>query len=530
MGREAWIECALQEYGCGNPSDAPEEVKGPRSYSSRLTGCQLSSTGALVAYSGSKTGRSPKDKRIVLNDQTKDIWWSHINMPIREKLYEYYLRCAKKYLFSHKHFVVDAYAGWDPKHRIGVRVYCQHPYHALFMQNMLVKVKDEEKSSFKPQFIIYNVGPLSLSSISLPDAIEADPSLDETLIALQLKKAAPSMVIYGTEYAGEMKKGILTYMMYLMPLDDHLPLHSSANVDDCGNVTFFFGLSGTGKTCLSADPKRTLIGDDEHVWTEEGIFNIEGGCYAKCIGLKAEQEPDIFHAIRYGAVLENVVLDENRVVDYDDVSITQNTRVSYPLSHIDKVQIPAVAGHPNQIIFLTCDASGLLPPLSKLTPEQAVFFFVSGYTSKIAGTEVGVKEPIPTFSACFGEPFLVWSPLRYGELLRKKLKRHRCPVYLLNTGWIEGGYGIGKRIPLKYSRAMIDAIHSSSLKEYEIFPVFEFEIPKVCPNVPSEILNPMNLCSDKKLYVQKLSHLHEKFQENYEQKCVIFTHKINLSK
>ena len=498
MDREKWIECALRDFDC-----------------------KLSSTGGLVTHSGTKTGRSPKDKRIVYNDETKDIWWSHVNMPIREDLYEHYLGYAKNYLLKHKHFVVDAYAGWDPEHRVSVRIYCTNPYHALFMQNMLVPIK--EKSTFKPEFTIYNVGHLALSSVDNP-VLESDETLQNTLIALHLKEkeSKSSMIVYGTEYAGEMKKGILTYMMYRMPLFNHLPLHSSANMSEINSedVTFFFGLSGTGKTSLSADPKRCLIGDDEHVWTKTGIFNVEGGCYAKCIGLKEEKEPDIFHAIRYGAVLENVVMDENRIVDYEDVSITENTRVSYPLSHIDKVRIPAVAGHPKQIIFLTCDASGLLPPISKLTPEQAVFFFVSGYTSKIAGTEMGIKEPMPTFSAWFGEPFLVWSPLRYGELLKEKLERYQCPVYLLNTGWIEGGYGVGRRIPIKYSRAMVDAIHSSAFEEYETFPIFNFEIPVSCPNVPSEILNPLHSHTDKEGYLKDLKDLHQKFEENYQEKCM----------
>ena len=495
MNREEWIECALRNFSC-----------------------ELSSTGALVTYSGEKTGRSPKDKRIVYNEQSKDIWWSHINMPIQKDLYEHYLNHAQKYLVTHRHFVVDAYAGWDPKHRVAVRVYCVHPYHALFMKNMLVSIDEDNRDNFKPQFTIYNVGHLALSSIPL-GKLKADNTLEDTLVALDLKDN--TMVIYGTKYAGEMKKGILTYMMYRMPLDNYLTLHSSANVNNNGkeDVTFFLGLSGTGKTTLSADPSRYLIGDDEHVWTDNGIFNIEGGCYAKCIGLKEEKEPDIFHAIRYGAVLENVIMDEKRVVDYEDVSITENTRASYPLSHIDKVKIPAIAGHPKQIIFLTCDASGLLPPIAKLSPEQAVFFFVSGYTSKIAGTEMGIKEPQPTFSACFGEPFLVWSPLRYGKLLEEKLKEYGCPVYLLNTGWIEGGYNVGRRIPLRYSRAMIDAIHASALDEYEMFPVFNFQIPLHCPNVPSEILNPLRASVDKESYLEQLQDLYHKFQENYHQKC-----------
>lgn len=838
--------------------------------------CKLSSTGALVAYSGEKTGRSPKDKRIVMNKASKDIWWSDVNMPIDEELYRHYVNYARSYMFYHLEdvHIVDAYAGWDRKHRVGVRIYCYNPYHALFMENMLIPVNKHERKDFEPELVIYNVGHLALDEVPL--ICDKDSSLNKTLIALKLSKGLSSMVIYGTEYAGEMKKGVLTYMMWRMPLYDHLTLHSSANVSKTkrGYVTFFFGLSGTGKclgkntpvlmydgtikmvqdivvgdqimgddskprnilsvcngremlykienrkgtpyvvneshllslkahpdhlnqyktdgdiidisvkdyltklpksyistggsfsgngllcgyrvpvnftykevdldpymvgywlgdgssrepaitcvdkeiidyfrrelaklklelkvvddrgityriinsgenywkkgvnavrnalrkyhlfnnkhipleykcnsrkvrlallagimdsdghydrrgkgydivlksekllddviylcrslgycaykkqcrktctnakngpvtgtyfrtfisgdnlseipcllprkkaenrtqgksvlkytikvkkleigdyygfeidgnkrfllgdftvthnTSLSADSNSCLIGDDEHVWTDEGIFNIEGGCYAKCIGLKEDKEPEIFHAIKYGAVLENVVMDEEtRVVDYDDISITPNTRASYPLYFIEDSIIPAIAPHPRNIIFLTCDASGLLPPISKLTPEQAVFFFISGYTSKIPGTEVGVTKPTPTFSACFGEPFLVWSPLRYGELLRQKLEKYGTPVYLLNTGWIEGEYGVGRRIPIKYSRSMVDAIIKDKFTSFETFPVFDLEIPTACPDVPPNILNPLTNHPNPTQYLEDLKELYSQFQENYK--------------
>lgn len=481
--------------------------------------CKLSSTGALVAYSGEKTGRSPKDKRIVLNKESEDIWWSDVNRPIDKELYYRYVTYARSYMFHHIEdiHIVDAYAGWDPKYRVGVRIYCCNPYHALFMENMLILVNRQEHKDFEPQLVIYNVGHLSLDEVPL--IRDKDPSLDKTLIALKLSCKLSSMVIYGTEYAGEMKKGVLTYMMWRMPLYNHLTLHSSANVSKTrrGYVTFFFGMSGTGKTSLSTDSNSCLIGDDEHVWTDEGIFNIEGGCYAKCIGLKEDKEPEIFHAIKYGAVLENVVMDEDtRVVDYDDISITPNTRASYPLHFIEDSIIPAIAPHPRNIIFLTCDASGLLPPISKLTPEQAVFFFISGYTSKIPGTEIGVTKPTPTFSACFGEPFLVWSPLRYGELLKHKLEKHGTPVYLLNTGWIEGGYGVGRRIPIKYSRSMVTAIIEDKFTTFESFPVFDLEIPKDCPNVPSDILNPLHNHPNPTQYLEDLQDLYSQFQENYK--------------
>lgn len=819
---------------------------------------KLTSTGALVAYSGSKTGRSPKDKRIVLNDQSKDIWWGDINIPLSEELFELYTDYAVKYLSNRlsKIDIVDAYAGWDPKYRVGVRVYSTNPYHSLFMKNMLVGFRDKkEEFEFKPEVVIYNVGHIPLTKVKVrPDL--RDESLSDTLVALKFGKERSTVLIYGTEYAGEMKKAILTYMMWKMPIYDHLTLHSSANVskNNLSNVTFFFGMSGTGKclgkdtpvlmydgtikmvqditvgeqimgddskprnilsvcsgkeklyeitnknnnvryivneshilslkahpnelnefktegdivdislqdyltkipelykcegnellcgyrvpvdfpskevdvdpyivgywlgngknskqdieckdqemlindnnnkekvfniispdknccqkdcniilinafrkyglfrnkhipieykcnsrakrlsllagiidargyydkerkglevtlkckrltddliylcrslgyyssktnfreirdnkegghktqiyyrtsiaghnlseipcllqckkaqpqtqiksslkytikvkeldigeyygfeidgnkrfllgdfsvthnTSLSTDERFLLVGDDEHVWTEEGIFNIEGGCYAKCIGLKREKEPEIFQAIRFGAVLENVVMDDSRIVDYDNTSITPNTRVSYPLNHIENVVIPAVAPHPKQIIFLVCDAFGLLPPVALLTPEQAVFFFVTGYTSKIPGTEMSVTQPIPTFSACFGEPFLVWHPKRYGELLKQKIETYKCPVYLLNTGWTEGGYGKGKRIPIEYSRAMVKAISEGGFENYEDFPVFNFKIPKACSGVPSNLLNPLINCEDKNAYIKDLTELHKQFQK-----------------
>lgn len=483
---------------------------------------KLSSTGALVVYSGKKTGRSPKDKRIVKNKCSEGIWWSNVNMPISEELFERYTDYAVKYISNRLSDinVVDAYAGWDPRYRVGVRVYSTNIYHSLFMKNMLVGFRNkEEKNAFKPEVVIYNVGHIPLSKVKVEESLK-DESLSDTLIAIKLGEKRSTVLIYGTEYAGEMKKAILTYMMWKMPLFNHLTLHSSANVSktDLSNVTFFFGLSGTGKTSLSTDERFLLVGDDEHVWTDEGIFNVEGGCYAKCIGLKQDKEPEIFQAIRFGSVLENVVMDElTRDVDYEDTSITPNTRASYPLSHIDNVIIPAVAQHPKSIIFLVCDAFGLLPPVALLTPEQAVLFFVTGYTSKIPGTEVGVTEPIPTFSACFGEPFLIWSPARYGDLLKEKIERYKCPVYLLNTGWVGGEYGVGKRIPIEYSRKMVKAISEGGFEAYEDFPVFGFKIPIDVPGVPKDMLNPFSHCENREDYLNGLNILHNKFQKKLDE-------------
>jgi len=468
--------------------------------------CTISSTGALVAYSGDKTGRSPKDKRFVLNNKTKDIWWGDVNMPIDQDIYNEYLDLAKSYI-DDSYYIIDAYAGWDYNNRLKIRIYCHHPYHALFMKNMLIP-SGEPFIESEIDFTIYNVGHFDLPQ---------NKHNNTTLIALDLEQN--NMIIYGTKYAGEMKKGILTLMMYKMPLKGFLPLHSSCNINMKNNQsTLFFGLSGTGKTSLSTDSNRILIGDDEHVWTDNGIFNIEGGCYAKCIGLSKKSEPEIYNAIKFGSVLENVVLNYDGCVDYDDISITANTRCSYPLEHIENVKIPAICGHPNHIILLTCDAFGLLPPVSKLNNEQAVFQFICGYTSKIPGTEIGVTEPIPVFSSCFGEPFIVWSPKIYGDLLMKKLKEHNTDVWLVNTGWIGGAYGEGKRIDIKYSRAIINAIHSSKMKEFVKFPYFDFDIPIKCEGVPSNILDPRNLW-DISEYNIKLKTLYDKFEENYKIKC-----------
>jgi phosphoenolpyruvate carboxykinase (ATP) len=479
---------------------------------------RLSDTGALVAYSGLKTGRSPKDKRVVLDDMSADIWWGRVNMPLSPLLFEKYRDHAVAYLADHSHpYCIDAYAGWDPKHRLKVRVRCTEGYHALFMTNMLIPAQRE----FTPEevdFTIYNVGELGLRRANSEIGIgedESDPTLDDTLVALNFKQM--EMVIYGTRYAGEMKKGILTLFMYLMPLTDDLTLHSSANVDPVTNSScLFFGLSGTGKTTISADPNRMLVGDDEHVWTDSGIFNIEGGCYAKCIGLKRETEPEIFDAIRFGAVLENVVLNPDTSVNYDDISITPNTRVSYPLQHIPNAILPSVANHPDHVILLVCDAFGVLPPLARLTPEQAVYFFVNGYTSKIPGTEMGVTEPVATFSACFGEPFLVHHPLRYGELLKEKLEKHGCQTWLVNTGWTGGSYGVGHRISLKYTRRMVEAVHRGEMDNaaYEKLDHFNIDIPLEVNGVPSEVLNPRNSWEDKIAYGKALHDLYKSFEEN----------------
>jgi len=482
-------------------------------------GSAISDVGALMVYSGKKTGRSPLDKRIVRHqDSENNVDWGKVNIDLDENTFMVNRERAVDYLNTRNElYVVDAYAGWDPKYRLSVRIVCTRAYHALFMQNMLIMPTDEELQSFQPDYLILNAG-------GFPANIYTSSMTSKTSIDVNLERK--EIVILGTEYAGEMKKGIFSIMNYLMPLDDVLPMHCSANVGESGDVSLLFGLSGTGKTTLSADPKRKLIGDDEHCWTEDGVFNIEGGCYAKAIDLSAENEPDIFEAIRYGTVLENVVYDERtRKVDYSDISITQNTRASYPIDYIENVQIPCMAGHPSHVIFLTADAFGVLPPISKLTPEQASYHFISGYTAKVAGTEMGVTEPQATFSANFGAAFMMWHPNKYAELLAEKMRKHKADAWLVNTGWTGGSYGVGSRIKLKYTRAMIDAIHNGSFNGVatEKDVDFGFEIPLECPDVPSEILIARNTWADKNVYDQTKAKLVGLFRDNFKQ----FESKVN---
>lgn len=480
----------------------------------REKGTAISDVGALLVYSGEKTGRSPKDKRVVRNAPSdKNIDWGDINIELDEHVFMINRERAIDYLnICDRLFVVDAFAGWDEKYRLKVRVICTRAYHALFMQNMLIMPTEEELADFgEPDYVIFNGG-------HFPANRYTSKMTSKTSVDVHLEKK--EIVILGTEYAGEMKKGIFSVMNYLMPLQDVLPMHCSANVGNDGDVSILFGLSGTGKTTLSADPKRKLIGDDEHCWTDDGVFNIEGGCYAKAINLSAENEPDIYNAIRFGSILENVKYNERtREVDFADTSITQNTRVSYPINFIDNVQIPCVAGHPNHIIFLTCDAFGVFPPVSKLTPEQASYHFISGYTAKVAGTEMGVTEPEATFSANFGAAFMMWHPNKYAELLAEKMKEHNATAWLVNTGWTGGGYGVGSRIKLKYTRAIIDAIHNGGFDDAEWVSDehFGFSVPTSCPGVPSELLIPKNTWENKDKYDEVKQKLIGLFQANFEQ-------------
>ncbi|AJS51503.1 Pck1p [Saccharomyces cerevisiae YJM1419] len=478
----------------------------------------ISSSGALIAYSGVKTGRSPKDKRIVEEPTSKDeIWWGPVNKPCSERTWSINRERAADYLRTRDHiYIVDAFAGWDPKYRIKVRVVCARAYHALFMTNMLIRPTEEELAHFgEPDFTVWNAG-------QFPANLHTQDMSSKSTIEINFK--AMEMIILGTEYAGEMKKGIFTVMFYLMPVHHNvLTLHSSANQGiQNGDVTLFFGLSGTGKTTLSADPHRLLIGDDEHCWSDHGVFNIEGGCYAKCINLSAEKEPEIFDAIKFGSVLENVIYDEkSHVVDYDDSSITENTRCAYPIDYIPSAKIPCLAdSHPKNIILLTCDASGVLPPVSKLTPEQVMYHFISGYTSKMAGTEQGVTEPEPTFSSCFGQPFLALHPIRYATMLATKMSQHKANAYLINTGWTGSSYvSGGKRCPLKYTRAILDSIHDGSLanETYENLPIFNLQVPTKVNGVPAELLNPAkNWSQGESKYRGAVTNLANLFVQNFK--------------
>ena len=476
-------------------------------------GSAVVSSGALVACSGDKTGRTPKEKRVVdRGASTADVWWGNVNIALPPESFAINRTAATEFLNGHDRvFVVDGYAGWDPAWRLKVRVICARPYHALFMHNMLIRPTEAELADFgEPDFVCFNAGQAS-----------ADPSTpgvtSTTSVAIDF--GANQMVILGTEYAGEMKKGVFTVMNYLMPRRGVLSMHCSANEGGEKDVSLFFGLSGTGKTTLSADPRRALIGDDEHCWTQTGVFNIEGGCYAKTIDLSAEKEPEIFGAIRFGSVLENVVYDEcTRVVDFADGSITENTRVSYPIEFIANAKTPCIGGHPKNIVLLTCDAFGVLPPIARLTPAQAMYHFISGYTAKVAGTEVGVTEPEATFSACFGAAFLVLHPSRYAEMLAEKMRAHGSHAWLLNTGWSGGSHGTGKRMKLAYTRAIVDAVHSGELSDAPTVedPIFGVSVPTKCAGVPDEILIPKSTWTDGALYDETARKLAGLFAKNFE--------------
>ncbi|TFJ92816.1 phosphoenolpyruvate carboxykinase (ATP) [Lentibacillus salicampi] len=471
----------------------------------------LSATGAVCATTGMYTGRSPKDKFIVRDDMCDElIDWGDINRSIDEASFDKLLKKVTAYLHDQQElFHFKGFAGADPSHRLPIDVINEYAWHNLFARQLFITPTDEELKNHETGFTV----------ISAP-TYKADPAVDgtnsETFILISFKKRI--VLIGGTEYAGEIKKSIFSVMNYLLPQNDILSMHCSANVGQEGDVALFFGLSGTGKTTLSADPYRRLIGDDEHGWSPNGIFNIEGGCYAKCINLSQKKEPQIYNAIRFGSVLENVILDkDSREPDYDDTSLTENTRAAYPLDNIDNIVSPSVAGHPNTIIFLTADASGTLPPISRLSKEQAMYHFLSGYTSKLAGTERGVTQPQATFSACFGSPFLPLAPSRYAEMLGDKIDQYSSSVFLVNTGWTGGSYGVGNRMKLSYTRAMVHAALEGELNNIETVTddIFGLNIPLHVPGVPDEVLVPRNAWGDQQAYDTEAQELANKFHNNF---------------
>ncbi|TYB79011.1 phosphoenolpyruvate carboxykinase (ATP) [Bizionia myxarmorum] len=472
------------------------------------------SSGALAVNTGEFTGRSPKDRFIVKDDITKDrVWWGNINIPFESDAFEKLYNKVTDYLSDKEVFVRDSYACADESYRLNIRVITETPWSNMFAHNMFLRPEESELKDFKPEWTL----------ICVPSFM-ADPEVDGTrqhnfAILDFTRKIA---LIGGTGYTGEIKKGIFSALNFILPVfKNTLPMHCSANVGEDGDTAIFFGLSGTGKTTLSADPNRKLIGDDEHGWTNENtVFNFEGGCYAKVINLSRENEPDIFNAIRPGAILENVIMDKDGVVDFEDTTITQNTRVSYPIDHISNIQVPSIGKNPKNIFFLTADAFGVLPPISKLTPGQAAYHFISGYTAKVAGTEAGIDEPLPSFSACFGAPFMPLHPTKYAEMLSKKMQDANVNVWLVNTGWTGGPYGVGTRMKLKYTRAMITAAMDGSLDaanngEYHEHSIFGVHLPRVCPNVPSEVLSPRSTWNNDEGYYKTANKLAASFQENF---------------
>ncbi len=474
-----------------------------------------SAGGAFVVNTGKHTARSANDKFIVREvDSEGNVWWGQYNRPFAPDKFDVLYDRMLGYLEGRDLFVEDVYAGADEKYRLPVRIVTELAWHAMFARNMFLAPQSlEEYKRFVPEFTI----------IGLPE-FKAMPPVDntagETFICLSFEKKLA--IIGNTAYAGELKKSVFTILNYLLPLEGVLSMHCSANVSpsDPNDVALFFGLSGTGKTTLSADPSRRLIGDDEHGWSDDGVFNFEGGCYAKVIGLSQSAEPEIYATTKmFGTILENVCYDPvTRYIDLDDDTLTENTRASYPLDFIANALPEKKAGHPKSVIFLTCDASGVMPPIARLTPNQALYQFISGYTSKIAGTEVGLRdEPEITFSACFGAPFMVHHPSRYAELLRRKIERYGAQCWLVNTGWVGGPYGVGKRISIRYTRALLSAALTGKLNDvpYVKDPVFGFDVPARCPDVPSEILDPSSSWPGKAEYSKKYKQLAERFIDNF---------------
>ncbi|MBU3183324.1 phosphoenolpyruvate carboxykinase (ATP) [Clostridium estertheticum] len=470
----------------------------------------LSDKGALVVNTGKYTGRSPNDRFIVKDNITKDtVNWGKGNLAIDEHVFDEIYNDVLSYLNQKDLFMFDGFIGALKEYTLPIRVICECAYQAMFSNQMFIRPDANQLSNYIPEFNIISVPGFKARGIK--DGINS-----EAFVLINFSKKI--ILIGGTAYSGEIKKSAFSVINFLLPQKGVLPMHCSANTGNDGRTTIFFGLSGTGKTTLSTDIERKLIGDDEHGWCDDGVFNFEGGCYAKAIGLNKEKEQEIYSAIKFGTVLENVVIDENGTPDYNDRKFTENTRAAYPIEHIDNIESSGVGSIPNKIIFLTADAFGVMPPISKLTKESAMYHFMSGYTSKVAGTERGITEPKATFSACFGEPFMLLDPIVYAKLLGERIDKYNAEVYLINTGWIGGAYGKGKRINLSYTRAMVKAIMLDKFKDVEFYehPIFKVLIPAECPEVSKDILDPKNVWVNKDAYDKKAYELAEKFEENFK--------------
>ena len=465
----------------------------------------------LMVDTGKFTGRSPKDKYVVRQSPSREfVWWGEVNQPINPEIFDDLFQKATNYLNGKSLYVTDGYCGADEETRLSVRIFSEFAWQSHFCKNMFLRPDESDLDDFKPDFEIVNA--------SLLENVDWKKQglNSETFIVFNLEKKIA--VIGGTTYGGEMKKGIFSVMNYLLPLKGILTMHCSANQGKDGDTALFFGLSGTGKTTLSADPRRALIGDDEHGWNDNGVFNLEGGCYAKTAHLKRENEPEIYDAIKRNALLENIARDENGVLDFTDLTKTPNSRVSYPIYHMSNIVEPvSKGGHPSCVIFLTCDAFGVLPPVAKLNTRQAMYHFISGYTAKVAGTERGINEPLATFSPCFGGPFLTLHPHKYAKLLGEKIERYNANVYLVNTGWSGGAYGTGERMSIKVTRSIIDAILDKSIESASFAkdPIFGFDIPEAIDGIEGGILQPKNTWTDKVLYEETAKKLGEMFKKNY---------------
>lgn len=471
---------------------------------------ELSTSGALTVRTGKFTGRSPDDRYIVDDSMTHNsIDWGKINHPISPTKFDQIFMKMQKYLEGKEIFLFDGYVGAEKESRLSVRTMTDKAWHSLFSTQIFIRPSQIELQNHDPSFTI-------LSVIDFDACPEKDGTKSETFIIINLSKRL--VLIGSTSYAGEIKKSMFSVMNYLLPRKGIFPMHCSANTGSDGRTALFFGLSGTGKTTLSADPERRLIGDDEHGWSERGIFNLEGGCYAKCINLRRNREPQIWNAIRFGSVMENVVLNDRRDPDFDDETLTENTRVVYPIEFIPGAIVPSIGNHPKVIIFLAADAFGVLPPIGRLSREQAMYHFMSGYTSKLAGTERGITEPQETFSHCFGAPFMMLNPNEYANMLGKRIDDHRSNVYLINTGWVGGPYGVGRRMDLQHTRSIVKAAVNGDLEKvpYRRHEIFNVDIPLSCPGVPDVILDPANTWSDKQKYLESAKRLAYLFIKNFE--------------